>query len=104
MDDFEREIRNALRRQEPEAGFSERVWERIGQAGRERRRKWFTVPALRWALLAGLCISVFGGLGYRYEQQQRAEGEAMRQEAITALQIAGDKIRLVQSSLQQISQ
>ena len=102
MDDFEQEIRKALRRQEPGTGFSERVWERIEQAGRVRRRKWFAVPALRWALLAGLCISAFGGLGYRYEQ--RAEGEAMRHQAITALQIAGDKIRLAQSSLQEISQ
>ena len=106
MDPLEQELRNALRRQEPPVGFHGRVRMRIEQKlDKPGGRGWFGLPRLRWALAVALCIVALIGVGYRYEQQrQRAVGKAMAQQASTALQIAGSKIRLAQESVQRLSE
>jgi len=107
MDRFEQELRDALQPRQPAPGFSARVLARIEEAPRseQRLRNWFSVPRLRWASTGLLCAILLTGLGYHYQQQkQRARGEAMRQQVMTALHIAGAKLQLAQGKVQRLSE
>ena len=86
MERLEEELRKALQRQQP---------------GEERQRTpWWAGARLRWAAAAALCVVVLSGWGYR--ERRREQGEAARQQAITALQIAGAKLRLAQAKVQDL--
>jgi hypothetical protein len=107
MDRFEQELRQALQPQEPAPSFSARVLARIEQAPptEQRLRNWFSIPWLRWASMALLCVILLAGFGYHYQQQkQRTRGEAMRQQVMTALHIAGAKLQLAQGRVQALSE
>lgn len=106
MDSFERQLKDALRREEPPPGFAARVEDR---ASRHRQRSWwralFGSPQIRWATVALLCFAVIGGALLRRERaRRRSEGEAAKQQALLALQIAGAKLRLAQAMVQQINE
>jgi hypothetical protein len=106
MDSLERELKNALRREQPSGDFAARVIARVEQE-RDRQPWWrslFAAPSLRWATAAVLCVLVIGGVVYQREQaQRRAEGEAAKQQVMLALRIAGTKVRLAQDRVQQLS-
>jgi hypothetical protein len=106
MDPLERELKNALRREEPSGDFTARVLARVEQ---QKRRpswwsRWFTAPGLRWATAVVLCVLVVGGVVYQREQaRRRAEGEVAREQVMLALRIAGTKVKLAQDRVQQMS-
>ena len=103
MSDLERELRSALRREEPSPEFRARVMARV-----EERAPWwkFSWGQMRWAAAVTLAVAVVVGVPmYReVEQRRRAEGEEARQQVVTALRIAGSKVRLAQVKVQQLSQ
>lgn len=105
MERFEEELRRALRRQQPDSNFSAGLLARLAE---ERGRiPWWRLrlPQLRWAMAMVLLLGVIGFGLYRYEQRkQEAEGRAAREQVMVALRIAGSKIRLAQSKVQEISQ
>ena len=90
------ELRDALRRVEPPAGFADRV---LQQAGRQEPVRHepsrFTTP-LRWAIAATLVAAIGGGgAWYRAEERRKQEGEEAKRQVLLSLNIAGSKLREV---------
>ena len=108
MKDLENELRAALRRREPPAGFTKRVLARI-EAAHAPKPGWrqvmaalFRIPSLRWAA-AGVMACVLLTLGiahYRRVQQERAAGEAAKAQVMQALRIASNKLNVTMKKVQ----
>ncbi|HUP47923.1 MAG TPA: hypothetical protein VNA04_03950 [Thermoanaerobaculia bacterium] len=98
---LEHEVRAALRPKSPPAGFAEQVVARARwSAGGVRAPR----PFHAWrAVAAALTMTaILGGWAAREAAQQRAEGERVRREVLTALRITSDKLRAAQQHVQQI--
>jgi hypothetical protein len=92
MSEFEDDLRSALRRHEPPAGFSGRVLARTRQRTAPRRMGWIA------AIAACLLLSV-GGFEYR-----QYEGRKAKKELLLALDIAGSKLNMAQKKVSDLSQ
>ena len=107
MDRFDNELRQALRREEPPDGFTERV---LARAGRLPRRSgvwpsiagWFRLPAVRFAAVVASLLLVIAVQEYRV-RQARAEGERARAQLMLALQITGGKLHTAQQKVLQLT-
>ncbi len=107
MKNLEDELRKALRRVEPPAGFAERVRTRL-ERDTARKNVWrsilahlFQRPRLRWALAGALAgILVVGGTHeYRRHERLRIEGETAKAQLKKAMEIASARLN---SALRQI--
>lgn len=106
MSPFEDQLREALRREEPPAGFAERVI-----ALTEKRPTWrerFLAPPLTPRLaFATLAVAALIVGGVQYQQRQRAvelaRAEQAKQQVMTAMRIAGSKLNYVQHKLDSFS-
>jgi hypothetical protein len=104
-------LRNALRRENAPEGFARRVLASAEQqnspAHEAQRTSWlsiFSQPLVRWAAFATVSIGlVIGGVHYRDVQRQRAQGEAAKQQLMLALRIAGSKLQLARSKVNEIN-
>lgn len=89
MDWLEQELKRALERKDPGPQFAARV-----SAGARRR------PAPRWlAVAASVIVLAGGGLGYRQYQGVRA-----KEQVLTALRLAGEKLNRVQDRVMEVGQ
>ncbi len=112
MKELDDELRDALRREVPPAGFAERVLQRAdeqlqGDQTARPRLPWFDVkrPVVRWAAAAALVAAIAGGIEYRSVEKARAEraaGEAAKAEVIKALRITATKLQLVQAKVREV--
>lgn len=94
MTNFEDELRSALRRENPPAGFANRVLERTSpRAG--GRPHWAA-----WAVAASLLLSM-GGVEYKRRQDQ---GQRAKQQLLLALDITSSKLALAQKRVTELSQ
>ncbi len=98
MKNLDDELTNALRREEPPAGFADRVLSRVAKQPVVEKR----LPFLQWAAAAALVAAVAGGLNHVAKQKERAEGEAAKDRVVQALHIAGSKLQLVQARINQL--
>ena len=98
MRQFEDKLREALRREEPSADFTDRVMERIQ---RESRPKVVRMPARKWLPIAAAACLLMSAGAWRYEQYR---GEKARDQLLLALEITGEKIALTQQKVDSISQ
>ena len=89
MNQFEDDLRAALRREEPPADFASRVIARTRPA--PRRSAW--VAAIAAYLLAGL-----GSFEY-----QQYEGRKAKRELLLALQITGSKLNVAQQKVLELN-
>jgi hypothetical protein len=106
MDPLERQLKSALKREQPTGDFAARVLARVEQEKSLQPwwRMFFAATSLRWATAVALCVLVVGGFVYqREEARERAEGEAAKQQVMLALRIAGTKVKLAQDRVQQMS-
>lgn len=100
MDPLEEQLKNALRREQPRAGFAGRVRARVAvREGTARRAGWFSLPQLRWVVAILLCVGVVAGVSYRHDKVERARGEAAKQQVYVALRLAGAKMQLAESKV-----
>ena len=95
---LERELREALQRQQAPEGFAERVIERAGpgQTAFHRaapRRRWLLWPSVSFAAAAAALV-----LSMTVEYRHRQEEEAGRQ-AILALRIASQKLNMARDKV-----
>ena len=101
--DFERELREALRRKEPSAGFAARVLASLPEQRPSRWSVWVQQPVLRWAAVAVVIVAAStGGLMYREHQQELERGQMAKKQLILALCITGSKLQLAQERVQSI--
>ncbi len=103
------ELRDALRREEPPAGFAERV---LAAAGERPRTAMSEPPPLAerwriggWMAAAAVIALVAGGIQYQAVEkarEERARGEAAKEQVIEALRITGHKLQVVQATIKEI--
>jgi uncharacterized protein HemX len=104
MTELDDALRRALGREEPPAGFAERVVHRASAPAPVRRTGTAAV-VVRWAVAAVVVAAIAGGVEYRSVQrarEERARGEAAKQQALQALSIASSKLQLVQAKIKGI--
>jgi hypothetical protein len=102
MKPLDEELKSALRRVKPPAGFAERV---LAQARQQadpkagfaaRLRGLFRPRTIRWAAaFATACVLVLAAVRYRQYQQVKIQGELASAQARQALQIASAKLNAV---------
>ena len=139
MKELDHELTNALRREDPPAGFAERVLRRVGEPPHAEQtwgpplggpirpkpdpttvkattavkaplpsaQTWdppapARLPFVQWAAAAALVAAMAGGINYVAMQKERAEGEAAGVRVALALHIAGNKLQLVQTKINQL--
>jgi hypothetical protein len=98
---LEDDLKRALRRESPPAGFASRVLQRIEHPDRIEhaaapKRKWWRAVAASLTLTA-----LLGAWGAR-EVQQRREGERAKEQVLLALRIAGEKVRYAKHEVNHI--
>ncbi len=103
MTEFDDDLRTALGRQEPPAGFAARVLKRVDAetSPPERSRP----HVIRWAVAATLVAAMAGSAQYSSAQrarEERARGEAAAAQVLEALRIAGSKLQVVQEKVKEI--
>jgi len=104
MDPFEEQLKQALGREQPRAGFAGRVRARIAVGeDRTRLRGWLSIPQLRWVLGILLCVGMLAAVSYRHGKVEHARGEEARQQVYVALRLAGAKMQLAESKVRRFS-
>ena len=108
MKSLEENLKEALKRVDPPAGFADRVLARVAETEREKqtlRKLWggfFGAGVLRWAGACALCV-LLALSGTLYERDmQRRRGEAAKQQLMLALRITGSKLQIAQQSLREL--
>lgn len=112
MKELDDELRDLLRREEPPAGFAERVLRRAEEQSYPQavarpvsRVAMWRRPLVGLAAAAALVAAVAGGIQYRSFEQARAEraaGEAAKQQVIEALRITAGTLQLVQEKVREV--
>jgi hypothetical protein len=93
---LENDLKHALRRQAPAAGFSGRVMKRLEEAEKPKRPVWWRAAAASVTLAA-----LLGGYAtHRVVERQR--GERAKEQVLTAMRIAGEKVRYAQQEVRGI--
>jgi hypothetical protein len=108
MNRLEEQLKKALQRVEPPAGFAERVLARA--AGEKREKKvhsrawlaWFGVSGLRWAAAYALCVALATS-GIVYHREQQRKGEKAKEQLMLALRITSSKLQIVTESVQELN-
>lgn len=113
MNHLEDELKKALQRVEPPAGFAERVLLRAARGEDEkpvRSRRWLGLfgfggartGGLRWAAACAVCV-VLAASGVLYERDmQRRRGEEAKDQVMLALRITGSKLQIAEQSLKEL--
>ncbi len=92
MNEFEDELRSALRRREAPAGFAPGVMARIGSKASPPRWNWLA------AAVAACVLVTAGGIEYR-----RYEGRKASRQLLVALEIAGSKLSIAQEKVNELN-
>jgi len=111
MSRLEDELRNALRREEPPAGFEARLRARLAAEPRRTNwlARWFRLPAMhhtlaaRLAFTAALGMLVVVGVRYEHERQERIQGEAAKAKLMQALRVTGTELQTVHEKVRELS-
>jgi sensor c-di-GMP phosphodiesterase-like protein len=89
-EDFEKQLKNALRPIDPADGFADKVMARVAREPERRRRQ-----VLRWlpvALAASMLLGVV--VIHDWQAQREAEGLEARRQLLEALRVTGQKLDL----------
>jgi hypothetical protein len=94
MDPLEEQLKSALARKEPPAGFAGRV------AARARGRHAILSSAPRWmAAASSVVIAIGGGAAYR-----RHQGELAKEQVMTAMKFTAVKLHRIQAHVREARQ
>jgi hypothetical protein len=105
-DKLEQELKKALRRVEPPAGFAEGVLARVAkEEGREAqplpRYEWFGI-GLRWAVTCALCL-VLAISGIVYHRERQKQGEEAKEQLMLALRITSSKLQIAAEGVRRMN-
>lgn len=109
MSRLDDELRNALRREEPPAGFEARLMARLASEPKQATgfARWFRLPDMRLPLMtrmafaAALCLVVVAGVHFERERQERVEGEAAKAKLMQALRVTGKQLQAVHEKVRE---
>lgn len=108
MTPFEHELKQALKRQEPPAGFSERLFAKLKEEESAKRTPWWR-RLLKWPpdtapLVALACaLTLVTSMSILYEERQRVDqGERAKQKVLLALKITSAKLRATQRQVREV--
>jgi len=91
MSQFERDLRESLRRKQAPPAFAARVLARTRESEVHKTYRW------RWLAAAALIVLAVSGMIFVREQRRRAESERAKQQLMVAFRITGSKVREVQT-------
>lgn len=94
---LENDLKRALRRQAPAPGFAGRVMQRIEQSERPKHR-----PAWWRAAAASVTLAAILGGYATHRVVEHRRGEHAREQVLTAMRIAGEKVRYAQQEVRGI--
>ena len=96
MNSFDRDLHEALRRQEPPPGFAEKLLARARESDARPKRSF----AWRWAAAAAAVLVLTSGpLLYR-EHLRQLEGERAKEQVMLALRLTGAKLQEIKTHLE----
>ena len=102
MNRLENSLREALKHEDPSAGFAGRVLARANESNQSTWISLFTRRHLSVALACVFCLALaVGGMEYRQHQVEKAQSETARRQLMLALQIASEQLQFVQSKINQ---
>jgi hypothetical protein len=93
---LENDLKRALRRESPAPGFAGRVLQRIEAGERTKRPVWWRTAAASITLAA-----ILGGYATHKVVEHR-RGERAKEQVLTAMRIAGQKVRYAQQEVRGI--
>jgi hypothetical protein len=95
---LENDLKHALRRQAPAPGFAGRVMQRIESESAKKQRQpvWWRAVAASFTLAA-----ILGGYATHKVVEHR-RGEHAKEQVITPMRIAGEKVRYAQQEVREI--
>jgi hypothetical protein len=93
---LEHDLQRALRRQSPPPGFAGRVLQRIQTTEQRRRPIWWRAAA------ASVTLAVLLGGYATHKIVEHRRGEYAKAQVLTAMRIAGQKVRYAQQEVRQI--
>ena len=111
MEDLERQLQDALKREDAPAWFEAKVLA-AAREGKKTRPSWVqrvvSGSRLRWAAAIAAVALVAGGLVWQHERQvredrERAAGEAAKARLVMALKITRTKLQHIQDRLSEIN-
>jgi hypothetical protein len=99
MSQFERDLRECLRRREPPLGFTGRVLARArdderGDLRSAWRRSW------GWATVVTMVVMLFVGDSLYQMHRRRLQAEQSKEQLMVALRVTGSKLQLIQARLE----
>jgi anti-sigma-K factor RskA len=98
MSQFERDLKETLKRREPPPGFAERVLAHTYASEKPGFWGWRGLVAVAALVL----VMVGGGAFFVQEQRRQAEADQKKEQLMAALRITGSKLRLVDERLSAI--
>jgi hypothetical protein len=111
MTPFEEELKEALKPQEPLAGFTARVLARCAQEDARKHsgfwHNFWAVPAWRLGAVTAALLLVAGGTAYEqheHEVSREVRGMAAKRQLLLAMRIAGTKLQEVQQRVKESEQ
>ena len=100
MDRFDNDLRQALCRTEPPAGFSDRVLANVGLQRPSRRsiwkRRWWAIAAV---VAASIIIAIVIRNDYQRRERAAAEAERVKQQVLLALRITQSQLEKLEAQL-----
>ncbi len=98
MDDFEKQLAEALKRQQPSGTFEARVLAAVARE-KDRRRSWFSGMSggFRWAAALAMVVVVAVGGIEKYREYQA--GEQAKAQLELALRITSQKLKKIQKQV-----
>ena len=94
MNELEKDLRTALARREPPAGFTDRVMARVPDR-RRPAREWHR----SWLAAAAAAVFAIAGAGAWEQHRKQVEGERAKQELIYALTVASGTLEATKQIL-----
>ena len=106
MEDFERQLKNAMARREPPPWLEAKVLAAAASAQPEPEPAWWNrllFARMRWAPALVAVLVLVAGIFWEQQDRtarQRAEGEAAKAKLETALRVTSVKLRKIQQIVQ----
>lgn len=106
MDEFEKQIKGSLAREDPSPWLESRILAAVAQAENHVPRRSIWQTHLRWAMTLGAVVVLITGVAWQRERvlrervaREQAEGETAKLRLLLALKITSLKLQQIQQEV-----